>query len=408
LTAVILATVVANLAARAKFPLPAGDRRLGCIDGLRGYLALAVAIHHFYIWVQVTRLDGSWSPPPVNFLNQLGSGGVALFFMITGLLFYPRVLDGFRETSWLRVFVSRIFRIVPLVAASFAFITLVIVARTGAALDPHYLRTAFEWIIALRETPILTYTDSGRLNSYVLWSLWFEWLFYLLVLPLCAAAMDYARGRKLATWTVPVSLLVAALSARNIGAHLGFPIDAFRYLPLFAVGMLAFECQAQPALRNALSTPLAGLAAIGALLVGMATTQFPYDVSLPLFAFFFICVACGNSLGGALSTRGALILGECSFGIYLLHGILLDVLFVDAQDALLKVETAELPLLLVGVLVLLALAAQVTYRLIELPAMRGGRSLNRLLERPRPGPNLPHLAIGPLAESPIAAQHGAQ
>jgi hypothetical protein len=73
-----------------------------------------------------------------------------LFFMITGLVFYPRVLDGLRGTSWLNALISRICRIIPLVAASFALITVVIVVRTGAVLDLHYVQTAFQWIIALR------------------------------------------------------------------------------------------------------------------------------------------------------------------------------------------------------------------------------------------------------------------
>jgi peptidoglycan/LPS O-acetylase OafA/YrhL len=214
--------------------------------------------------------------------------------------------------------------------------------------------------------------------------------------------MDYARGRMLANWTVPVSLLVAALSARNVSALLGLQIDASRYLPLFAVGMLAFECQSNPAIRDVLPKPVAGVAAIVALILGMATTAVPYDLSLPLFGLFFVCVACGNSIGGILSTRGALILGERSFGLYLLHGIVLDVLFVDAHDLLLMIDTAELPLLLVGVLALFACAAQITYCFIELPAMRGDRSLNRLLGRQRPSPNRSHLAI----KSPIAAHSG--
>lgn len=60
--ACMVATVVADLAVRGGFPVPGGARRIGCVDGMRGYLALSVMIHHFAIWIQVTRMDGQWQP----------------------------------------------------------------------------------------------------------------------------------------------------------------------------------------------------------------------------------------------------------------------------------------------------------------------------------------------------------
>lgn len=52
--AVVVTTYLASLFARARFPISPEDRRIGCVDGLRGYLALAVMVHHFFIWLQVT------------------------------------------------------------------------------------------------------------------------------------------------------------------------------------------------------------------------------------------------------------------------------------------------------------------------------------------------------------------
>lgn len=49
----VLAAAMAVLAgtalARAGFPLPAPHKRIGCVDGLRGFLALSVLAHHFVI-----------------------------------------------------------------------------------------------------------------------------------------------------------------------------------------------------------------------------------------------------------------------------------------------------------------------------------------------------------------------
>ena len=67
--------------------------RLGAIDGLRGYLALLVFIHHFEItWYWHN--TGEWSSPP--YLN-FGTVGVSIFFMITGYLFVHKILTNRRK-----------------------------------------------------------------------------------------------------------------------------------------------------------------------------------------------------------------------------------------------------------------------------------------------------------------------
>lgn len=381
--AVSLATFVASLLARSGFPLPPEDRRIGRIDGLRGYLALSVMIHHFYLWVQATRLGGTWSEPSVHFLNELGAGSVALFFMTTGFVFYPRVLAGLRATDWPAVYVTRVFRIVPLVALSVVLVTAVLARRTGSVPDRSYPVAAAHWIATWSESPLLGQADSGRVNAYVLWSLWYEWLFYVVLLPVCAAAMDAARRRRLPPWTVPVAFLLAALAAKATGAATGHRIAALPFLPLFAVGMIAFEVRSRPSLRRALSGPRATVAALAALVMAMVATGSPYGASLPLFALFFTCVACGGDWGGVLRARGALVLGECSFGIYLLHGIVLDVLFVDGGRFVATVPTALLPALLPGAVAAVALLTPATYLLVERPAIRAGRRLARAVTQRR-------------------------
>jgi peptidoglycan/LPS O-acetylase OafA/YrhL len=375
--AVVSATLMASGLGRLGFPLPAADRRIGCVDGLRGYLALSVMIHHFFIWIQSTRLGGSWSPPVINPLNELGAGGVALFFMTTGLVFYPRILSGLLRTSWPTVYISRIFRILPLVAVSICIVTGVIILRTGAVLDRAYLGSAARWLSAWSEPALLGYPDSGRINAYVLWSLKFEWVFYLLLLPVCAAAMDGVRHFRFPTWALPVGLLFGSLVGRLVLSLRHVHLDFLRYLPLFAIGMLAFECQSRPTFAKILTRPAAAIGAVLALVIGMSVAQFPYGLALPCFGVFFITVACGNSLGGLLATRGALVLGECSFGLYLLHGILLDILFTDAKPLFDSLKTVMMPTLLFVAMVAAVLMAATTYIVIERPMIRSGRWLAR-------------------------------
>ena len=365
--------MIADFNGRLGFPVPAEARRIGCIDGLRGFLAIAVLIHHCFIWIQSSWVDGGWRAPSINFFNQLGAGAVALFFMTTGLLFYPRILAGARETKCLTHYIGRVFRIVPLTAVSLLIVTALIICRTHVLPDQHYPGAVARWISAWNEVPLLDYYDSGRINSYVLWSLWYEWLFYILLLPACAGAMDLIRDRHLPTWVVPALLLVIGVLGRSCFSLTGPVLSLILYLPSFAIGMLAFELQSRPAIRYLLSAPSTSLTACAALVVGMVTTSSPDAISIPLFGAFFISVVCGNSLGGLLHRRSALVLGECSFGIYLLHGILLDILFVDT-GALGTMTASHLSLMLPMAAILPVLITPVTYLLVERPAIRQGKA----------------------------------
>jgi len=388
IAALSAATATASLIARAGFPLPPDKARIGCIDGLRGYLALAVLGHHFIIWTQITRLGGLWANPTNLFFSQLGSAGVALFFMTTGLVFYPRILKGFGAASWPSIYIGRIFRIMPLIAASVAIISFIIAARGMASLDPRYPIYAVEWITSWSQPPLLGFPDSGRFNAYVLWSLRHEWLFYLLVLPGCAIAMDAIRGH-VSSWAVPVALLVLAVLAQL----LKLPGTIWPFLPLFAMGMLAYECQQVEHLAKSFRTPAIAVIAAAGLLTCMIFFATPYGFGMPLFAFFFFCVACGNDMGGILRTRGALVLGECSYGIYLLHGTILILLFEDAATLTGSLPLNILPLIMLPMAaILVTVTTAITHLTVERPAIALGRHIGRLWTRRGAG------VIGPEAD----------
>ena len=364
------ATLTGEILARSGFPLPPAARRIGCIDGLRGYLAISVIIHHFIIWTQVTRLGNGWKPPSIHLFNQLGVGAVALFFMTTGLVFYPRILSGFRSCSWVTTYIMRVFRIIPLIIVSVVLITLIIVARTGHSIDATFWLNALSWITAWGEVPLLGYEDSGRLNAYVLWSLWYEWLFYLFILPTCALAMDIVRHR-LPSWAVPAGLFILGVSLQFFHRAEGKFWGMLIYIPLFAIGMLAFEVSKRESVAQILRSPRVGIAAFAALLVGMTLFQTPYELAMPLFGLFFICVACGNDIF-ILNRGGAVVLGECSYGIYLIHGTILAILFTELGSVTELFATKYLAALMPIATICAVLLTAGTYLIIERPGMRLG------------------------------------
>jgi len=103
IAAFLLAAAVAALADRMRWTaLPEGGRRIGYIDGLRGYLALGVMIV-----IRLGVLQGlPRQAPSIHVFQNLGQGAVALFFMVTGALFYGKIADGFSSVKWRACFVS--------------------------------------------------------------------------------------------------------------------------------------------------------------------------------------------------------------------------------------------------------------------------------------------------------------
>ena len=84
---------------------PSADRYVS-IDGLRGYLAFFVFMDHSCVWYFFLH-TGHWRVPPSSLYTNFGESSVALFFMITGFLFYGKILAGReRAIDWTRLYIS--------------------------------------------------------------------------------------------------------------------------------------------------------------------------------------------------------------------------------------------------------------------------------------------------------------
>ena len=293
--------------------------------------------------------------------------------MTTGLVFYPRVIAGFRICSWPAIYITRLFRIVPLIGVSVIIMTSIIAVRTGHGLDSAFPMAFVKWVTSWSEPPLLGYSDSGRLNAYVLWSLRYEWLFYIFVLPACALAMDLIRGR-LPSWTVPIALLVGAFTARLL--HIT-TIGIVTYLPLFAIGMLAFECQRHENIARPLRTSGAGIVAAAALGIGLTAFQTPYTFALPLFKLLLYLCRVRQHHGRTASDErcaGArrMLLWHLSAARHSL-----SLLFVDAAALTGSLTAGHLLILLPFAATAVVLVTSATY-LVERPAVQTGSRLASL------------------------------
>ncbi|QYS89434.1 acyltransferase family protein [Flavobacterium davisii] len=159
------------------------NTRYETIDGIRGFLAIGVFIHHSSIWFQYLQIK-SWEAPKSNLYNQLGQTSVSLFFMITSFLFVTKLLNSKNQKiNWNIIFISRFFRLVPMYLVSIFPLVLIIFIISNWQLNVspfHLIRELLEWItFTILESPIinnLSYTHI--INAGVVWSLPYEWLFY--------------------------------------------------------------------------------------------------------------------------------------------------------------------------------------------------------------------------------------
>lgn len=237
--------------------------------------------------------------------------------------------------------------------------------------------------------------DTKLIIAGVTWSLVYEWLFYLSV-PLMACAVG----------AVPALAYVAMsgvlLLAIGLVMHWGGVADLLAgpagrvFTASFAAGMLAaVVVRSESFARRAEGKVMTGVV-LGCVLAGIYLFPAPHSlVSVCLLTLAFTLIAGGNSILGLLHRKASRVLGEMAYGIYLLHGILLFVLFTFVVG---RVRASALSAnlhwtLIFAVTPVLVGLCCLTYRYVEEPGthrvnrvMGQLRALADSLVRTRPAP----------------------
>lgn len=365
----LFAIVIGAVLAACGFPL-SGGVRFGCVDGLRGYLALFVVFHHFVISIACKAGHG-WAEPASNIYNEFGKAAVALFFMATGLVFYPRVIDGFSKTDWPLLYNGRLFRIIPMLLVSTLLCALIVANEHRVTPSVHLPVEILEWLEG-QQVPLLDVRTSYQVNAGVFWSIWWEWLFYLLVLPLMALFRQAFERNGMRV------MLILLLTLSLLGRLSGMAI--FTYLPLFILGMLIAEIASYDRVRQVFSQRWVSMPLLAALVYVTTLFHVPYGVvTMALLGGVLLGIAAGNDMFGLLSNRGARMLGEISFCIYVLHGIVLHLAFRFYPVE--RSQLAVLPMLVAVIVIASALFSVV----VEKPAIAIGKRCNAALPRYRAG-----------------------
>jgi peptidoglycan/LPS O-acetylase OafA/YrhL len=382
LAAYLLAIVTAALLLRAVPKITrhlehSGESRYASIDGLRGYLAFGVFVHHSIItWIFLR--TGVIEFPPSNFYSQLGQGSVALFFMITGFLFWNRLLTQGRQHDWLAFAVSRVFRLYPLYLPLMLIVFVTVFYLQNWELKDPGIRLAGQILawLTFDRPDVNQYHQTGMLISNVTWTLGYEVFFYL-ALPLAGMVFIY-RG----SWLQVVLCLIGIYALYQL---VGWEHSLKKhFLASFLGGIGAAYWIRRPHLMAWGQTRQAGIIALLALAIAFTAFNRAFNLlPLLLLSLFFVIVASGNTLFGALKPRSIRWLGEISYSTYLLHGFVLWVMVqrlplvmdLDARDT-----WTYLSLLAVCTCLLIVISS-LTFLYIEKPGMSAGRKLLQWLRQ---------------------------
>lgn len=371
-----------------------GGTRLISLDGLRGWAAVAVVLHHV---LEVAKPDlrdagtgvgSAWwwiNETPLKLLSA-GPEAVVVFFVLSGLVVALPALRSRGPYSWAAFLASRVVRILlpvwgALVLASGLILALprpLSRAVAGGWLAESNART-LDPAILLAEATLSRYSYDV-VNT--LWSLRWEMVFAVL-LPLYVLV-----ARRLSGWAAVVAGVVAAgLSV------LGFAMSAgsLSYLPAFFLGTLvAANLDAVRASGTALlarpAGPLlaAGAVGISALLLILhwllrpvlpadPTTELAFTGLATIGATGLVVLAAlPTGFARALAAPVSRFLGRISFSLYLVHvPLLASVAFLVGQSAWPLAAVLTVPL---SVLVAWGFA-----RVVEQPAHRLARRVGHLV-----------------------------
>jgi peptidoglycan/LPS O-acetylase OafA/YrhL len=297
---------------------PPPSPRYQTIDGLRGYLAIFVFLHHASIWHGYLQ-TGSWQLPPSRFYTLVGQGSITLFFMITGFLFFSRLLEQRSRIDWLGLYASRVGRLAPLYLALLASVALIVLLLQGGTLvwSPGFSGDWANWLVfTMFGAPDLNAVrDTWVIHAGSLWPLAYEIAFYA-VLPWLALLTGAA---------VPWPSLAAASLAV---AWYFFGSVHVLVFSAFGAGIAAACIARWTPAREIAARPLASLAVLvcmAALACCFSSAYQPGAIGLLFVAFVF--VGCGNSFGGVLLLSASRSLGSISYGLFLIHGVVLFTVF---------------------------------------------------------------------------------
>lgn len=351
-----------------RFRLAFAKGRNETIDGLRGLLAIGVFIHHAAIW-HAFLLTGKWVPPASNLYTHLGHTSVSFFFMITSFLFVSKLLNSSEQGyDFEKFFRGRLFRLVPMYMVTIVPVFVFLFAASDWKLNvsgEKFLQSIFHWFtFTIISKPQINGSVFTSPAMGVVWSLPYEWLFYF-----CLPLLGFFIQRK-----KPDAELLLISIVFAIGFYFAHGIVWYHILS-FAGGAVAPFLKRYTSLTEKVNHVAVGIIIIACLLL-IGIFPNPLNVSCQLLiAIVFTAVALGNSFFGLLRSSALKFLGEVCYSTYLLHSLLLFVVyyFLFGLDTVKGFTGSQYCLLVFCITPVLVFISYAGFRYVEKPFMNRSR-----------------------------------
>ncbi len=359
------------------------SRYIAPIDGLRAIAVIAVMLYHAGIkWI------------PGGFL------GVDLFFVISGYVITRLILDSIAESSALDLrefYAARIRRLYPSLLLLIALTTVVVAVWAPDAATRFFADIPFvlsgtnnwhlvanhqDYFAAIGRPPLLQHTWSlaVELQFYIIWPL------ILLGIVKYLGKKNIARGALFIAMFSGLALFIFSLNMDSAStgriSHIYFGSDTHS-IGLFLGAALAVSWIPQNLSRNISQRAQDFVDFIGVIgLLGLLSTFLfidesnatLYRIAFPLAAIFgcFIITSLvhpASRFAPLISKKPLLWIGERSYGIYLWHWVVFQIMRpgIDIAGDLWAINAARL-------LIVFALA-DISLRYVEIPIRRGELSL---------------------------------
>lgn len=330
------------------------------INGIRGILASLVMFSHAFKEIYIY-LGHKWVYDKsyfdlISFGNQAtntGKIGVAVFFMISGYLFYKLLnKSSFNLNEFIK---NRFLRIFPLYAFVVSFCVLIGLIFTDYILDWNLIFRISQWYIFFGAYDVLNIVE---MTKGVEWTLKLEILLYISIpfLFYLFKKIDNQILRHLLILGSILLIFIAGLLLRIYGKVYIDPRAAL----CFYVGYIALEIKKFQLITAFLQSRVVTIFAILLFISSFFVSSYNlfYLYIIISCGFLFLCLTSGNSIFGLLNLEPLQKLGEISYSIYLIHGCVLYCLM-----QLIKYNSIENHIILV---LLLGVFFYITYTLSTL------------------------------------------
>lgn len=368
--------------------------RFAALDGVRGIAAVLVVLYH----LQANDLFFA------NALTRNAALFVDCFFVLSGFVIassYQDAIDGGRDL--LRFMMRRFGRVWPLhaavlaVMASFHLARLVAGIAGGHPVNPFTGDHSLGGLVA----SLLLVHSLGLYDDVVWnppsWSISVEFYAYL------AFAILVMLTRRWCVLAAVLAVVGSAVVLVGDGSYLGAPLPLrfFRCTYGFFTGMIGYAVFLRlhsrlQALGNGSLTCLQWTAWAASIMGVVVFGSGPLSMLLPiLFAAGIVAIAANRGgMVALLSTRPFDLLGNLSYGIYMVHIPVLNMMFRGYPKLVAAIGAASGSVLAspaaftTSYLAIVFVVAFASFRWLEIPARNAvSRAASRLF--PRPGESVP-------------------